>query len=34
MDDPGAFFADIFRLAQQDWRADLARAAAEDPASW
>ena len=34
MDDPRAFFADIFRLVQQDWRDDLARAAAEDPASW
>ena len=34
MDDPGAFFADIFRLVQQDWHDDLARAAAEDPASW
>lgn len=34
MDDPGAFFADIFRLVQQDWHDDLARTAAEDPASW
>ncbi|MEF2265969.1 hypothetical protein V3C40_04155 [Janthinobacterium sp. LS2A] len=34
MDDPRAFFADIYRLVQQDWRDDLARAAAEDPASW
>ncbi|MGX9782582.1 hypothetical protein [Janthinobacterium lividum] len=34
MDDPRAFFADIYRLAQQDWRDDLARAAAEDPADW
>ncbi|MGK5003714.1 hypothetical protein [Janthinobacterium sp. LB2P70] len=34
MDDPRAFFADICRLVQQDWRDDLARAAAEDPASW
>ena len=30
MDDPRAFFADIYRLVQQDWRDDLARAAAED----
>ena len=34
MDDPRAFFADIYALAQQDWRDDLARAAAEDPATW
>ncbi|PHV33032.1 hypothetical protein CSQ94_12145 [Janthinobacterium sp. BJB312] len=34
MDDPRAFFADIHRLVRQDWRDDLARAAAEDPASW
>ncbi|SFX38815.1 hypothetical protein SAMN03097694_1899 [Janthinobacterium lividum] len=34
MDDPRAFFADIYRLVQQDWRDDLARAAAEDPVSW
>ena len=34
MDDPRVFFADIYRLAQQDWRDDLARAAAEDPATW
>ena len=34
MADPRAFFADIYRLAQQDWADDLARAAAEDPASW
>ncbi|WP_100429375.1 hypothetical protein [Janthinobacterium sp. 67] len=32
MDDPRAFFADIYRLAQQDWRDDLARAAAEERA--
>jgi hypothetical protein len=34
MDDPRAFFADIYRLVRQDWRDDLARAAAEDPSSW
>ena len=34
MDDPRAFFADIYRLVQQDWRDDLARAAAEDPSGW
>ncbi|MDN2710255.1 hypothetical protein O0880_12570 [Janthinobacterium sp. SUN118] len=34
MDDPRAFFADIYRLAREDWRDDLARAAAEDPADW
>lgn len=34
MDDPRAFFADIYRLAQQDWRDDLTRAAAENPADW
>ncbi|MDO8071252.1 hypothetical protein O3299_06925 [Janthinobacterium sp. SUN176] len=34
MHDPRAFFADIYRLVRQDWRDDLARAAAEDPASW
>jgi hypothetical protein len=34
MADPRAFFADIHRLALQDWREDLARAAAEDPADW
>ena len=34
MADPRAFFADIYRLVQQDWRDDLARAAAEDPSSW
>lgn len=34
MADPRAFFADIYQLARQDWRADLDRAAAEDPASW
>lgn len=34
MADPRAFFADICRLVQQDWRDDLARAAAEDPSSW
>ncbi|MDN2696291.1 hypothetical protein O0882_08185 [Janthinobacterium sp. SUN073] len=34
MADPRAFFADIYRLAQQDWAADLARAAAEDPSGW
>ena len=31
MADPRAFFADIYRLVQQDWGDDLARAAAEDP---
>ena len=34
MADPRAFFADIHRLVQQDWRDDLARAAAEDPSGW
>lgn len=34
MADPRAFFADIYRLVQQDWRDDLARAAAEDPSGW
>ena len=34
MADPRAFFADIYRLVRQDWRHDLARAAAEDPATW
>lgn len=34
MADPRAFFADIYRLAQQDWADDLARAAAEDPSGW
>lgn len=32
MDDPRVFFADIYRLAQQDWRDDLTRAAAEERA--
>lgn len=34
MDDPRAFFEDIYRLAREDWHDDLARAAAEDPADW
>ena len=34
MDDPRTFFADIYRLVQQDWGDDLARAAAEDPSGW
>jgi len=34
MADPRAFFADIYRLVQQDWRDDLARAAAEEPSGW
>lgn len=34
MHDPRAFFADIYQLARHDWRDDLARAAAEDPADW
>ena len=34
MADPRAFFADIYRLVQQDWGDDLARAAAEDPSGW
>ena len=34
MADPRAFLADIYRLVQQDWRDDLARAAAEDPPGW
>ncbi|MGV8868182.1 MAG: hypothetical protein ACOH2S_14745 [Janthinobacterium svalbardensis] len=34
MADPRAFFADIYQLTQQDWAADLARAAAEDPSGW
>ena len=33
MDEPRAFFADIYRLVQRDWHDDLARAAAEDCAS-
>jgi hypothetical protein len=34
MADPRAFFADIYRLVQQDWGDDLACAAAEDPSGW
>ena len=34
MADPRAFFADIYRLVQQDWGDDLTRAAAEDPSDW
>lgn len=34
IDDPRGFFADILRLANEEWKDDLHKASQEDPSSW
>ena len=34
IDDPRGFFEDIYKLASEEWKEDLKKAALEDPLTW